>query len=533
MNGSVGGWGLGPSELDAWHRAAMQGRAEDAISILEALLVEVPAFLPGIVQLSVWKLSLGSYREARELAMRAAAGVSAPDALALEVIRLLKVFQECQLVEELAKRLDWRDVAEPELLAGVAVELGSLGLYRPATEILDKAESLASGSPRVAQAKGIIQMTLGDTAGASRTLCGMDSLGPFQDAQARWMLSMQPRRPEEILDEANALRARLESPDITPETEALLAYALHNVLHASGWNEEASWAALDRGCRARLRQNSYDRQGQMSLFDALEEMKLRGVQGKGENGDGTNVVFVVGMHRSGTTLLERILAGHADVSDGGESYAFTAALRQASDHYCPGVLDIEIVRRAPDMDLSTLGEDFSRYASWKAAGKRWLTEKLPSNFLNLGFILAALPDARVLHMRRDPLDTCFSNLRTCFGPRTAPYSYDQLHLAEYYLRYQALMRHWHALWPGRIMDVDYHALVDNPEREARNVLEFCGLIFQPGVLDVARNSGSVATASLADVRLGIRKDRGGVWRRYERYLQPMVGALQPAYDLAG
>lgn len=535
MDDAVGGRTFSASTLDAWHqavRAGLEGRYAEAIGILEILHVEVPDFLPGLVQLSVWKLRQDRYREARELATRTASRVSVPDVLALEVIRLLKVFQECQMIEELVERLDWQNVVEPELLAAVAVELGSLGLYGPAAEMLDRADSLGSESARVAQAKGIIQMISGDTVGARRTLCGISSLGAFPDAQARWMLSMQPGPPEAALEEAKVLRARLGARDLSSDTEALLAYALHNVLHASRCDEEA-WTALERGCRARLHQHPYNREGQMALFNALENMQLSNDRKEDANANPPNLIFVVGMHRSGTTLLERILAGHSEVADGGESYAFTAALRQASDHHCAGVLDIEIVRRALQMDLATLAVDFNRYARWRAAGKGWLTEKLPSNFLNAGFILAALPGARVLHMRRDPLDTCFSNLRTCFGPGTAPYTYDQLHLAEYYLRYQALMRHWHALWPGRILDVDYHTLVDDPELGARNVLEFCGLTFQPGVLDVGRSSGNVATASLADVRLGIRKDRSGVWRRYQRHLQPMIAALKPAYDLPG
>jgi hypothetical protein len=234
------------------------------------------------------------------------------------------------------------------------------------------------------------------------------------------------------------------------------------------------------------------------------------------------------MHRSGTTLLERVLAGHDGVADGGETYVFSACLRHAADHYCQGVGDAVLVDRLDAPGLTAAGARFRDYARWRAGGKAWLTEKLPSNFLNLGFILQALPEARVLHMRRDPIDTCFSNLRTFFG-NAAAYSYEQRELAEYFLHYQALMRHWHAQAPGRILDIDYAEFVAAPEIQARRVMEFCGIEFQPEALALEHGGGQVATASLADVRGGIRRDRGGVWRHYEAHLQPLREALAPAY----
>lgn len=144
-----------------------------------------------------------------------------------------------------------------------------------------------------------------------------------------------------------------------------------------------------------------------------------------------------------------------------------------------------------------------------------MTEKLPSNFLLLGHILEALPEARILHMRRDPMDTCFSNLRTCFDG-AARYSYDQRSLGDYHLRYRSLMQHWHEVAPGRILDVDYAALVDRPEAEARRIAAFCGLDFNDAMLAVDRAGGATATASVGHARQGILKDRGGAWRPLRR-----------------
>jgi hypothetical protein len=157
-----------------------------------------------------------------------------------------------------------------------------------------------------------------------------------------------------------------------------------------------------------------------------------------------------------------------------------------------------------------------------------LTEKLPSNFLLAGIIAHALPEARILHMRRDPVDTCFSNLRTFFG-NAAVHSYDPLDVADYYLRYRRLMSHWHRVLPGRILDIDYSGFVADPEDGTRRVLEFCGLEFEPAALDIGRSGGTVATASIGTVRAGILKDRGGAWRPYATQLEAMIRVLAPAY----
>src|SRR3546814_5462839 len=116
------------------------------------------------------------------------------------------------------------------------------------------------------------------------------------------------------------------------------------------------------------------------------------------------------------------------------------------------------------------------------------SDLLPSNFLNVGLIARALPQARFLHMVRDPMDTCFSNLRTLFI-HAGGYSYVQTEMADYFLGYQALMAHWHRVLPGRVMDVSYAALVDDPERIARQVFAHCGLDFEPQALDIDRNAG--------------------------------------------
>jgi tetratricopeptide (TPR) repeat protein len=405
------------------------------------------------------------------------------------------------------------------------MHLGNAGLFDIALEMLDQASLTDPAYHHVHYLRGAVMMVAGNSLAAQDCLHKSLELLPGQ-AHVRWMLSMVDST-DGGETEVPSLKLALEQAAPASNSRAYLAFALHNRLHALGRYEEA-WDALEEGCRVKRQLVPYNRAEQEELFDALMAMNVDDPsEAPYPEPAGTGLVFVVGMHRSGTSLVERVLSGHPEVADGGESYVLTGLLRTAADHFCAGVVDSTIVRKADELDYDEIREGLLAYAKWKAGGRKLLTEKLPSNFLNIGFILRALPGARIIHMRRDPIDTCFSNLRTFFGT-AAPYSYDQGDLADYYLRYSALMQHWHLKAPGRILDVDYQAFVDDPESGARRMLEFCGLEFDPETLRLERAGGYSATASMAHVRQGILKNRGNAWKAYAPHLSQLISSLGSA-----
>ncbi|HEY0662544.1 MAG TPA: sulfotransferase [Lysobacter sp.] len=530
----VHGYRLAAPQVAQWEHAMQAARRGDFMAAANHMATIVAAqsdFVPAFVQGGYFLLAADRYREAREWALRAASHPVSAD-VALQIVRLLRRFEEPERIQELVSRVDWTQSGSATLLAQVAGELGPIGLYKQALQLLDRAETLDPSHPQVTYLRGTILMVSGDVQGARESLRSAIEASPAVLAHVHWMLTMQPEPEPERADRDIAdLRGKLGQVAPGTEDDAYLSFALHNVLHAAGRFDEA-WQMLDRGCQVKRRLVPYDRQKQHELFDALQTMDLPDPgETLGESlaeGRSPRVIFIVGMHRSGTSVVERVLAGHSDVADGGESYVFTARMREAVDHFCPGVIDRTTVARAATVDLAAVGERFREYARWRAEGKGWFTEKLPSNFLNLGFILRAMPDALVLHMRRDPADTCFSNLRTFFSS-AAPYSYDQGDLADYFLMYRKLMRHWHEAFPGRILDVDYQMFVEHPDAQARRVADFCGLPYEAEALDVSRHGGYSATASIASVRTGILKNRGEAWKPYREYLQPLFDGLQPAY----
>jgi len=172
------------------------------------------------------------------------------------------------------------------------------------------------------------------------------------------------------------------------------------------------------------------------------------------------------------------------------------------------------------MDLAKVGERYLDHVAWRARGKRFIVDKLPANFLNAGFIAAALPQAKIVHLVRDPMDACFSNLKEIFSG-VARYSYDQQDMADYCADYHALMAHWRARFPDRILDVGYADLVRDPEHTLARVAAFCGMSEMTiGAAEAAENK-PITTASSAQVRGEIHQRGLGAWTRYAPQLEPL------------
>jgi hypothetical protein len=145
-----------------------------------------------------------------------------------------------------------------------------------------------------------------------------------------------------------------------------------------------------------------------------------------------------------------------------------------------------------------------------------------------GLILRALPQARIIHLRRNAMDSCFSNLKELFGSNAHPYSYDFADLASHYRNYTRLMAHWHEIAPGRILDLDYEDMVTDPETSARRVMDYCGLPYQPAQIRVEANAAPVSTASSTQVRQPIHQRNIGGWKRYAQQLEPLRLMLETA-----
>ena len=227
-------------------------------------------------------------------------------------------------------------------------------------------------------------------------------------------------------------------------------------------------------------------------------------------------IFIVGMPRSGTSLVEQIIASHNGVFGSGE-------LEFLSQILAPII----------DQDL-TLNDNLKKLIRKQYLSKlevleineRKLTDKMPMNFRYIGFILAAFPEAKIVHLKRDARATCWSIFKSYFDSKGIGYSYDQLDLAKYYGLYSDLMSFWHELYPNQIYDICYEDLTTNQEEETRKLLEYCDLEWDENCLNFHENERAVKTASALQVRKKMYQGSSEAWKKYESYLQPLIKGLE-------
>lgn len=242
-------------------------------------------------------------------------------------------------------------------------------------------------------------------------------------------------------------------------------------------------------------------------------------------------IFVIGMPRSGTTLVERIISSHPDVYSAGELMNFGVALKRASGSRTPLLLDADTIGRVHELDWAAVGEDYLASTRPATGHTPRFIDKLPHNFLYAGWIARALPNAKIICLRRDPLDTCLSNFRQLFATQSPyyAYSFDLDDTGRYYALFDRLIAHWQRAFPGRILEVRYEDLVDTQETSSRQLLEFCGLPWRDDCLRFEQNAAPVNTASAVQVRRPVYRSALQRWRKYE----PQLGRLRTVLSEQG
>ncbi len=492
-----------------------------AVASYEAIVEHDRSFLPAWMELSSAREKLDGYRDAFHAVLAAAKVDDVPPMAGLAVARRLRRFEALPELQAYIERTCLAGKLPPEKLIDLASFFASAGDHEKTLVWIEHALKLRPDLAEAHNMHGLVLMFAGRSEAATVAFERALKIRPTFAAVYSVLSRVAKIGPDH--HHVDALRTLLAQPNLTVKDEGHLGYALHNELHALG-DYDGAWEALMRGCRARRIEQPYDHAQTLAMFDTLRAT-FDADFARGETiDDPLTPIFIVGLHRSGTTLLERILSGHPDVADAGETYAFSAQLRVAADHFCRVIADQTIVERARGFDYGAVGRGFLDAMRPRSRGRAFVTEKQNPNFVLIGPIVKALPQARLLHMRRDPADTCFSNLRTLFTNEAA-YSYDQIEMADYCKAYHDLMDHWHEALPGRVFDIDYDAMVSAPETQAQRIAEHCGFDFRPEMLEVGRSSGMVATASSNQVRQGIVTNRGGLWRAYERQLAPMLDRL--------
>jgi tetratricopeptide (TPR) repeat protein len=364
------------------------------------------------------------------------------------------------------------------------------------------------------------QTYCGDLDAARQLLHRCLDLAPG-NTQVHWLLSRV--RAAESLEHVDTMRGLLRGQSPAADA-AYLNYAIGKELEDLGdW--DGAFAAWSAGAAAKRQLVNWDEPGDSELFatvaDTFTEEWL--ANNRGECFD-AGPIFVIGQPRSGSTLLDRMLDAHPAVASGGELRFFGFAVRQATGSDELRQFSPDLLRHAAAADTTQIGEAYVDLASTLRLDAPHIIDKLPSNYLYLPLILAALPNARVIHIQREPMDACLSIYKQLFADAYL-YSYELGELARHYRRYLDLMQTWRERFGEQFIEVSYEALVTDTEDTLRRVLQYAGLSWNDACLDYFNRDTATATASAHQVREAPHRRSVGHWRHFAEQLRPVAEIL--------
>lgn len=364
----------------------------------------------------------------------------------------------------------------------------------------------------------LVRQAMGDLAGAESAFDKTISLNP--ENHEAWLHRSRLRKQTTSSNHTSNMETLIANGVDSWRGEVAVRYALAKEYEDLG-DYKLSFQHLKIGSSLRRGHMQHDAQADLDTIDAIidcfSEECFRKITVGNESEE---PIFIVGFPRTGTTLVERILGSHSEVYSAGELNNFAESLNRniAALGQKKPANRRQFVEASTLVNYTRLGEDYVSSTRPHTGKTLRFIDKLPLNFLYCGLILKALPNARIIHLTRHPMDTCFAVYKTLFK-QAYPFSYDLKELAEYFLAYQKLMRHWHKCFPAKILDVSYESLTANQESESRKITSFCGLEWENACLEFHKNAAPSMTASLAQVRQPVYRTSVGRWHHYRNELQ--------------
>ena len=426
---------------------------------------------------------------------------------------------------ESAKRLIRLDPRVPNGYLLLASAYASAGNHDDALRAFDDALAINPKHVGALCGRGNVCRTVGDQAGAIAAFRSSIEANPLH-AEAYWNLAnLKTFRFED--SEVDDMLALVGDERMPPDGQVQLNNALG--LEFEGRKDfDRAFEYIDRGNRLRRESEFYDRVENEEMVDNSIEVFAR--QFFDDNADRGHPdpapIFIVGLPRSGSTLIEQILSSHSMVDGTHELRDLGATVR--SDRIT-GSFNPRYPKNLENIDdggFKRLGGEYIRRTRRYRGDCPFFTDKNPNNYMHAGLIHLALPNAKIIDARRHPLDSCLGSYKQLFA-QGQPFSYDLVELGEYYLQYQRLMDHWHEVLPGRVLDVQYEEVVADLEGQVRRILEYCELPWEDRCLRFHETERAVKSASSEQVRQPIYSTAVHTWRRYEAHLDPLIEVLEP------
>lgn len=414
--------------------------------------------------------------------------------------------------------------SDVDLILSVATALREAGALEDARRCHERALSLAPDYPPAENSLGNLLAMEGELEEAEGHYRRAVSLKPDYAGAFHNLADVARLKPGDALwSPLMALAERVDG--LAPQDATALHFTLGRVWEAQG-DYARAFTHFGAGNRLKRATLNYDESRQKQFFEDFirvftpEFMATRRL----DNPD-ARPVFIVGMPRSGTTLVEQILASHPEVHGAGEVHALRNALRE---ELTPDPADYGLPAALARADAAALERGAARYSAWldaQAPGARKVTNKLPGNMVFVGLIHLLYPQARIVHCSREPLDTCLSCYTKLFTTGH-PFSYELGELGRFHAMYRKLMQGWRRALPDAMLELNYETLVAEFEGEVRRLVAFCDLPWDEACLRFHESKHSVRTASLAQVRRPIYSASVGRWKHYEKELTPLKAALK-------
>jgi tetratricopeptide (TPR) repeat protein len=420
-----------------------------------------------------------------------------------------------------------RHAADNAIIRDAAGTLYSFGRdQRRALAAYDAAVALAPNNPQFRYNRASIRRFLGDLDAAELDFDHAIAINPkdYEAYKNRTDLRTQTLARNHIAQLETA--AASEMPDWRGEVQ--VRYALAKEYEDLERYQE-SFEQLTRAAKKRREHMRYEVSTDLATVNWIMAAFPEGPKTPTVNASPDAPIFVIGLPRSGTTLVERILGSHSTLLSAGELDSFALSIVDAVRRKTGGAQQTrqELVAHSAHLDFASLGNDYLRHA--RAAGDvagRFI-DKMPLNYLYCGLIRRALPQAKLVHLTRHPLAVCYAMYKTLFRDGY-PFSYDLTEIGQYYLGYRRLMAHWNATMPDSLYELNYETLIADQLGETRKLLAFCGLDYEEACVQFHENPAASTTASAAQVRRPIYDSSLSQWRHYEAQLKGLRQQLEAA-----
>jgi tetratricopeptide (TPR) repeat protein len=510
-------------------RALVKGEKELAVTILEGIISRDETDVVALVMLGLQMSTGGEYDLAEQLLRRAVeaspSDLQARLALSEHLLRAKNAAGALEVLDGID-----RQIADSHKILSVRANiLRDLGRQEDEVEILEKLNDTDERIERYSIRLGHAYRKLGRTAEAIAAYRRVIAKVP-NDGTSWWALANMKM---EEFDEADiaAMEEALGIPNASDRDRIRLHFALGKA-HEDRKEIEQSFQHYDAGNRISSASSNYNPE-RIERWVSQAEGDFPTILRPSEGGgcQTTDPIFVIGLQRSGSTLVEQILDSHPMIEGTAELTELPAIARRLGDlARRRGIPFNELLRRQADDELRALGEEYlERTRVYRVTEKPHFTDKMPNNWVYTGLIRKILPNAKIVDVRRHPLDCCFSNWKQLYG-RGLEHSYSMENMGRYYAAYVRLLRAADQTQPGKIHRVIYEHLVDDTEGEIRHLLNYLALPFDEACLNFHSNERSVRTISAEQVRQPINRRGISQWKPYEKWLTPLKTALGGALE---